>query len=280
MNFMNRSNPIGFLDSGIGGLTVVKEAVSLLPNENIIYFGDTARTPYGSKSDELITDYALRGAHFLMKKNIKMLVVTCHTISAVALDEIRKKIEVPVIGIIEPGIKTALEETKNKRIGVIGTEAVISSKAYSSQLKKLDKNIKVFEKACPLFEPLAEERLLDSKAVKMIAKNYLDEFKELDIDTLILGCSYYPVLADVISKVAGKKVKLINAGKPAAYVLQNYLEGRGIRSQSVQIGYHEFYLTDITVKTKSGAERFYGRKLDNLNKVDYLNTSDVKRQII
>ena len=215
-----------------------------------------------------------------MKKNIKMLVVTCHDISAIALDELKKKIEVPVIGIIEPGVKAALEETKNKRIGIIGTDAVISSKAYSSQLKKLDKKIKVFEKACPLFELLAEERLLNSKAVNLIAKEYLDEFKELDIDTLILGCSYYPVLADVISKVAGKKVKLINAGKPAAYVLQNYLEGRGIRSQSVQIGSYEFYLSDITVKTKNSAERFYGRKLDNLNKVDYLNTSDVKRQII
>lgn len=214
MNFMNRSNPIGFFDSGIGGLTVVKEAMSLLPNENIVYFGDTARVPYGSKSNDTVIEYTLQAAHFLMKKNIKMLVVACNTASSIALDELRKTIAVPVIGVIEPGAKMALETTKSGRIGVIGTNATINNKAYSTQLKKSDKKIKVFEKACPLFVPLAEEGWLDHKATHLIAKEYLDEFKEHEIDTLILGCTHYPILADTIAKVVGKKVKLINSGTP------------------------------------------------------------------
>ncbi len=268
MNFMNRSNPIGFIDSGIGGLTVVKEAMSLMPNENIIYFGDTARAPYGTKSVELIIEYALKAAHFIMKKNIKMLVVTCNAMSAVALDELRKKTDLPVIGVIEPGIKSALDETRNKRIGVIGTEAVINSKAYSKHLKSIDKKTKIFEKATPLFMPLEEAGVLDGKPVQLIAKEYLEEFKVLDIDTLILGCSHYPVLADMIAKTAGKKIKLVNPGKPAAYVLQNYLEGRGIRSQSVQMGHRDFYFSDVSTKTKPAAEKFLGIKIDNLHKVD------------
>ncbi len=265
---MNRSNPIGFFDSGIGGLTVVKEAMRLLPNENIVYFGDTARVPYGSKSNSTVIEYTMQAARFLMKKNIKMLVVACNTASSVALDELRKEINVPVIGVIEPGAKMALDETKNGRIGVIGTYATINNKAYSSQLKKLNGKIKVFEKACPLFVPLAEEGWLDHKATHLIAREYLEEFKEHEIDTLILGCTHYPILTETISKVVGKKVKLINSGLPASYILKNYLEGRGIRSQSVQIGYHEFYVSDVPAKFKNIAERFLGRKIDNLNKID------------
>lgn len=268
MNFMNRSNPIGFFDSGIGGLTVVKEALSLLPNENIVYFGDTARVPYGSKSNSTVIEYTLQAARFLMNKNIKMLVVACNTASSVALDELRKKIDVPVIGVIEPGAKMAIDESKTGRIGVIGTRATINNKAYSSQLKKLKRNVKVFEKACPLFVPLAEEGWLDHKATYMIAKEYLEEFKEHDIDTLILGCTHYPILQNAIRKVVGSKIKLINSGTPTAYIIKNYLEGRGIRSQSVQIGQYEFYVSDVPTKFKTIAERFLGRKVDNLTKVD------------
>jgi glutamate racemase len=265
---MNRSNPIGFFDSGIGGLTVVKEVMSLLPNENIIYFGDTARVPYGSKSNSTVIEYTLQAAHFLMKKNIKMLVVACNTASSIALGELRKTIDIPVIGVIEPGAKMALEETKNGRIGVIGTRATINNKAYSTQLKKSIKKVRIFEKACPLFVPLAEEGWLDHKATELIAKEYLDEFKLHDIDTLILGCTHYPILAGVIAKVVGKKVKLINSGTPASYIIRNYLEGRGLCSQSVQIGYHEFYVSDVPAKFKTVAERFLGRKVDNLHKID------------
>lgn len=268
MNFMNRSNPVGFFDSGIGGLTVVKEAMSLLPNENIIYFGDTARVPYGSKSNSTIIEYAMQAANFLMKKNIKMLVVACNTVSSVALDELRKAIDIPVIGVIEPGAKMAADETKNGRIGVIGTTVTINSKAYSSEIKKINKKIKVFEKACPLFVPLAEEGWLNHKAAGLIAKEYLEDLKEADIDTLILGCTHYPVLSEVIQKAVGKKVKLINSGMPASFILKNYLEGRGIRSQSVQIGHQDFYVSDLPVKLKNAAERFLGRKVDELHKVD------------
>lgn len=268
MNFMNRSNPIGFFDSGVGGLTVVKEVMSLMPNENIIYFGDTARAPYGSKSNDAIIKYTLQAACFLMKKNIKMLVVACSTASSAALGELRKTVDIPVIGVIEPGAKMAIEETKNGKVGVIGTRATINNKAYSGFLKKSIKKIKIYEKACPLFVPLAEEGLIDEKAARLIAKEYLEEFKGFDIDTLILGCSHYPVLARIIAKEAGKHVKLINPAIPAAALLQNFLLGRGIRSQSVQIGHHEFYVSDVPTKFKSLAEKFLGRKVDNLHKID------------
>jgi len=265
---MERSNPIGFFDSGIGGLTVVKEAMSLLPNENIVYFGDTARVPYGPKSNSTVIEYTLQAARFLMKKNIKMLVIACNTASSVALDELRKRVEIPVIGVIEPGVKMALETTRTGRIGVIGTMATINNKAYSSQLKNLDRKVKVFEKACPLFVPLAEEGWLDHKATKLIAKEYLAELKEDDIDTLILGCTHYPILAKVIGHAIGKNVKLVNSGEPTSYIIKSYLEGRGIRSQSVQLGKHEFYVSDVPAKFKNIAERFLGKKVDNLQKID------------
>ena len=164
MNFMNNSNPIGIFDSGIGGLTVVKSLDSSLANENIIYFGDTARVPYGSKSNSTVIEYSKQDAKFLLSKNVKMIVVACNTASSIALESLRKEFEIPVVGMIDPGAKAAIMATKNKKIGVIGTEATVSNKAYSNALLKLDDSINVFEKACPLFVPLAEEGWTDHKA--------------------------------------------------------------------------------------------------------------------
>ncbi|KAF0139717.1 MAG: glutamate racemase [Ignavibacteriales bacterium] len=268
MNFMNKTNPIGFFDSGIGGLTVVKAVTRLMPNENIVYFGDTARVPYGSKSNDTVVEYSIQAANFLLRKNIKLLVVACNTASSVALNELRKFLTVPVIGMIEPGAKMALSESKNKRIGVIGTRATINNKAYAHELKRLNPKAKVFEEACPLFVPLAEEGWLDHKATELIAKTYLSEMKENKIDSLILGCTHYPILADIIQKVVGKSVKLVDSGTPAARLVEDYLNGRGLRNQSVHHGQSEFYVSDVPTKFREIAEIFLGKKITHLHKVE------------
>ncbi len=265
---MNRTNPIGFFDSGIGGLTVVKSVSQLMPNENIVYFGDTARVPYGSKSNETVVEYSIQAANFLLRKNIKLLIVACNTASSVALKELRKFLTIPVIGMIEPGAKMAIHESKNKIIGVIGTRATINNKAYSTELKKLNPKVKVYEKACPMFVPLAEEGWIDHKATEIAAKEYLIELKEKNIDSLILGCTHYPILMPVIQKVVGKSVKLIDSGSPAAKIVEEYLNGRGLRNQSVHHGQSEFYVSDVPTTFREVAERFLGRKLTHLHKVE------------
>lgn len=268
MNFMNRTNPIGFFDSGIGGLTVVRSVARIMPNENIIYFGDTARVPYGSKSNETVVEYSIQAANFLLRKNIKLLIVACNTASSVALKELRKFLTIPVIGMIEPGAKMALQESKNRVVGVIGTRSTINNKAYAHELKKLDPKVKVYEQACPLFVPLAEEGWLDHKVTELVAKEYLGELRKKKIDSLILGCTHYPILAGVIQKVVGKNVNLIDSGTPAAKLVEDYLNGRQLRNQSVHQGQSEFYVSDVPTKFREVAERFLGKKITHLHKVE------------
>lgn len=268
MNFMNRTNPIGFFDSGIGGLTVVKSVIELLPNENIVYFGDTARVPYGSKSNDTVIEYTLQAANFLLRKNIKLLVVACNTASSVALKELKRFLTIPVIGMIEPGSKMALQETKRGIIGVIGTRSTINNKAYSNEIKKLNPKVKVIEKACPLFVPLAEEGWIDHKATELIAKDYLMELREKKIDTLVLACTHYPILSGVIQKAIGKNVKLVHSGDPAAKIIEEYLNGRGLRNNSNHLGKREFFVSDVPTKFHEVAERFLGTKITHLHKVE------------
>lgn len=268
MNFMNNSNPIGIFDSGVGGLTVVKKIVSLLPNENIIYFGDTARVPYGTKSNDTVIEYAFQDANFLLNKNVKIIVVACNTASSIALKALQDKLSIPVIGMIEPGTKLALQKTKSGRIGIIGTNATINNKAYSTELLRLDPKLKVYEKACPLFVPLAEEGLINHPATRLIAEEYLSELKVDDIDTLVLGCTHYPILAKVIQKVIGNKVELIDSGTAASFVVKDYLEGQGLLNKSNNIGLSEFYVSDLPKRFKEIAERFLGRSLEHVHKID------------
>ncbi|MBN1302212.1 MAG: glutamate racemase [Melioribacteraceae bacterium] len=268
MQFFNKINPIGIFDSGIGGLTVVKKIASFLPNENIVYFGDTARVPYGNKSNSTVIEYAIQDAAFLMKKNIKLLVVACNTVSSVAIDILKEKLDIPVIGMIEPGVKLALEKTMNNRIGVIGTYATVGNKAYTTALKKNDENVEVFEKPCPLFVPLAEEGLTKHRATELIAEEYLSGLKELDIDTLILGCTHYPILSDIIQNVMGDKVKLIDSGTAASLVVEEYLNARGLRNESHQQGSYQYYVSDLPRKFKEIAERFLGNQIDHVDKID------------
>ncbi len=268
MNFMEKEKPIGVFDSGIGGLTVVKRVASALPKENIIYFGDTARVPYGSKSNATVIEYGLQDARFLINKNVKAIVVACNTVSSVALDEIRRKFNVPVIGVIEPGATLAAKETKNGRIGVIGTRATVNNKAYSSEIKKINSTIEVYEKECPLFVPLAEEGWIKHKATYDIAEEYLKELRELKIDTLVLGCTHYPILSTVIQDVIGKNVKLIDSGIASAEVIKKELDRVDLHTNKYTSGSQEFYVSDIPTKFKEVAELFLGQEIKFVQKVD------------
>ncbi|HEX9739128.1 MAG TPA: glutamate racemase [Ignavibacteriaceae bacterium] len=268
MNEIIKDKPIGVFDSGIGGLTVVKRFLSSLPNENIIYFGDTARVPYGSKSNSTVIEYSLQDARFLINKNVKAIVVACNTASSVAIDEIKKIFEVPVIGMIGPGSKAAIKKTKNKKIGVIGTRATISNSAYSKRLKSYDDSLEIFEKACPLFVPLAEEGWIHHEATYKIAEEYLSELREKEIDTLVLGCTHYPLLSDVIQEVIGKGVKLIDSGVASAEVVKEELKKNNLLSDSKVKGKSEFYVSDIPAKFKEIAELFLGEPINDVHKVD------------
>lgn len=215
---------IGIFDSGVGGLTVAAEIVKLLPNESIIYLGDTARVPYGIRSKETITKFALQLEKKLLESNVKILVVACNTISATCLDEIVTSSNVPVIGVIQQTAESAVKTTKNMKVGVIGTRATISSSIYRSTLLSIDPKLKVYEAACPLFVPLVEEGFAKHPAAEAIARSYLEGLKEKEIDTLILGCTHYPLLRTVISKVIGPKTQLVESGPATAMELKRILK--------------------------------------------------------
>ena len=268
MNFMEKEKPIGVFDSGIGGLTVVKRIASTLPNENIVYFGDTARVPYGSKSNSTVIEYGLQDARFLLGKNVKAIVVACNTVSSVALDNIKKSFNVPVIGMIEPGTELAVKISKKKRIGVIGTRATINNHAYADAVKKMNPSADVFEKACPLFVPLAEEGWINHKATYDIAEEYLKELRELEIDTLVLGCTHYPILSEVIQEVIGKEVTLIDSGVASADAVRKELDRMDLHTNSYSLGHQDYYVSDIQVKFKEIAELFLGKSINEVQKIE------------
>ena len=265
---MEKEKPIGVFDSGIGGLTVVKRIASYLPQENIVYFGDTARVPYGSKSNDTVIEYGLQDARFLVQKNVKALVVACNTVSSVALKELKAAFDIPVIGMILPGAKMAVTETRNKRVGVIGTRATISNQAYSKEIKRIDHSIKIFEQSCPLFVPLAEEGWIDHKATYEIAEEYLKEIKKIGVDTLVLGCTHYPILAKVIQEIMGNEVKLIDSGIAAAESVKEELDRYSLHTNNFAMGNHSFYVSDIPMKFKEVAGLFLGRAISDVQKVD------------
>jgi glutamate racemase len=207
---------IGIFDSGIGGLTVLKEIMAALPEENTIYLGDTARVPYGIRSPETVTRYSFENTHFLLSQEIKLLVVACNTASAVSLDAVKKEFPLPVIGVLGPGARAAASATKSRKVGVIGTEATIGSGAYEKAIRKLDPGIEVRSLACPLFVPLVEEGWIDNDAAELVAGKYLAPLRGSGIDTLVLGCTHYPLLKSVISAVIGPGVTLIDSATETA----------------------------------------------------------------
>lgn len=264
--------PIGVFDSGVGGLTVLRELMKTLPHEDILYIGDTARVPYGTKSAETVSRYAVQNTNFLIKKNIKLLVVACNTASSLSLPCLEERFHIPVVGVIRPGAASTIQATRNNRIGVIGTEATIRSRAYDKVLKELNRDIKVYSKACPLFVPLAEEGWTDNDIAYAIAERYLEELNKKGIDTLILGCTHYPLLKGTIKDVMGKDVQLIDSAVETAKFVERILSKdklmREKHKASVQI-----FVTDLPEKFLLLGSRFLGKTMENVTHVD-LNSND------
>lgn len=264
----SETKPIGVFDSGIGGLTVVRAMMELLPHENIIYFGDTARVPYGPKSPQVVREYTAQDTEFLVRHNVKMIVVACNTVSSVALDVVQKHAKVPVVGVIVPGAKAAVEATQKKRVGVIGTVATIASNAYTNAIRQLDPTVEVIGKACPLFVPLAEEGMIDHRATELIAKEYLFPLKMQKIDTVVLGCTHYPILKNVIGNVFTDSTILIDSGKAAAKDVEGVLETQNIRNASSQKANVQFFVSDIPEKFTEVGERFLGHRLGKVRRAE------------
>ena len=243
----NRNAPVGIFDSGLGGLTVAREVIRQIPNERIVYFGDTARVPYGSKSKDTIRHYSEQIVNFLYTKDVKAIVVACNTASAYALEEIRDEVRVPIIGVVRPGACTAARNTRNKKIGVIGTEGTVHSNLYKQFIRETDPEIEVFQKACPLFVPLVEEGWWHDEITTTVVKRYLKGLTAAGIDTLILGCTHYPLIRSTIRSVVGERVTLINPAYETAVELKRLLESNGILSDEEGLGAadkYRFYVSD------------------------------------
>lgn len=266
--------PIGIFDSGIGGLTVVKHIVDALPNENIVYFGDTARVPYGSKSNDTVIEYAIQDAAFLMEFGVKAIVVACNTASSVAIPSLREKFNVPVIDMIEPGAKYGLGYTLNNRIGVIGTRATINNNAYSRRINDINNSVEVFEQACPLFVPFAEEGWVEHPATRAVAAEYLKPVKEAGIDTLILGCTHYPILRKIIQEEVGQNIKLVDSGIAASYSVVKELTELDLLNPSNSPGSHLYYVSDLPTTFSYVASLFLGKEIKEIKKVetDYISS--------
>ena len=264
---MNSQNPIGVFDSGLGGLTVVKALRNVLPNESIVYFGDTARVPYGNKSPELIKEYSLQITNFLLEHDTKIIVVACNTATALALKTLQGKLDIPIIGVVKPGVESAIKLTQNNRIGVIGTISTIKSDVYTAELKMNNPSINVTSSPCPLFVPLAEEGWLNEPATKLIAEKYLEPIITAGIDTLILGCTHYPLLTEVIQEVVSFKIKLVDSAKAIATATANLLAENKLLNSQKKKGVLKLFVSDLPVRFETVASRFLGEKISNVEKI-------------
>ena len=263
------NRPIGVFDSGLGGLTVLKEIMKILPNENIVYFGDTARVPYGPRSKETVIKYTFQAINFLMSKNVKAIVIACNTATARSLKEANEKYNIPIIGVIEAGARTAAYSTKNKIVGIIGTEGTIRSKAYNLEIGKIDKEIKIIDRACPLFVPIVEEGWSNTEIASLTAQKYLEELMEQGIDSLVLGCTHYPLLKRTIGKIVGEGIKLVNPAKETAEDLKIILENQELvrSNESVKPSY-EYYVSDIPEKFANIGEEFLKKEIQDIKNVE------------
>jgi glutamate racemase len=255
-------------DSGIGGLTVLKVIMERMPDENIIYFGDTARLPYGTKSRETVTRFSEEITAFLMRRDIKLLVVACNTASAYALTRIRSMIDIPVVGVIEPGARAAAGATRNRKVGVIGTRATVQSGAYLEAIQRLDPAIRVFSAACPLFVPLVEEGWLSEDVTYEVARRYLDHLVSCKVDTLILGCTHYPLIRKVIADVMGRGTVLIDSAEETAITVENVLRESGLASDRLGGPRCEIYVSDIHLDLRLQVERFLGFEVPRISLVN------------
>jgi glutamate racemase len=259
---------IGIFDSGVGGLTVLREIVKTIPQEDTIYFGDTARVPYGTKSPETVVRYANEITSFLVKRDIKLLVVACNTVSAVALNGLKRQFPIPVIGTIEPGAKRAVEVTRSGKIGVIGTAGTIKSSAYTRAIKRLAPEAEVLTKACPLFVPLAEEGWTDNQVARLTAQTYLQELKDAGIDTLVLGCTHYPLLKPIIAEVMGPDVILVDSAEEIARTVLEILTKKKMLRPAAEKGNHHYFVSDIPAGFIRVGNRFLGGRLGDVYQVN------------
>ena len=264
-------NPIGIFDSGVGGLTVAKKIFELLPYENVIYFGDTARYPYGPRSKEIIQKFSFQNVNFLLSLKVKFIVVACNTASALALGELRKSYDIPMIGVVEPGASAAVKATVNGKIGVIGTVGTIHSEAYQKAIHRLAPQLKVYAIPCPLFVSLAEEGYINKKATHLIAHEYLTPLIKKGVDTLVLGCTHYPLLKNIISQTMGKDVKLIDSAEETAKEVKNLLRLHGLLKTMSGKPSRTFYVSDIPDRFIEVGERFLKGKIRKVKKIDIDN---------
>ena len=266
MNSMRQ--PIGVFDSGIGGLTVVKALIEDLPSESIVYFGDTARVPYGTKSKSTIVKFSLENVEFLLRFGVKCIVIACNTSSSWALPTLRKYFKVPIVGVIRPGALAAVRRSRNKRIGVIGTTATIHSRAYEAAIHRIDPTISVFSHHCPLFVPLVEEGWLDGSICRDVAQRYLEPLKRQRIDTLILGCTHYPLLSSTIQQVLGPDVALVDSAKQTAIEVRGVLTGTDTLCEVRARPRHRFFVTDEPSHFNLVGHRFLGQVIGSVERVN------------
>lgn len=260
--------PIGIFDSGVGGLTVYRALERMLPHESLIYLGDTARIPYGTRSVETVQRYSAEDASFILSKNVKAIVIACNTASALAADYLRSKFDVPIMGVIRPGARRAVESTRSGRIGVIGTEATVASGAYQRAMINLRGDLEIFSRGCPLFVPLAEEGWTDHDVTRLVAREYLTNLIDSRIDTLVLGCTHYPILRPVIESVMGEGVTCIDSGEAVAADVVTRLKESGLARTSQEPRREEFYVTDSASRFRRVAELFLGRPLESVEVVE------------
>ena len=266
---VNPNNPIGVFDSGIGGLTVARAIIEQLPLENIIYFGDTARVPYGVKSPETISRYATQITEFLLQQKVKVLIVACNTMAAVAYGAIKDLSSVPTLDVVDAGARSAVAETHNKYVGVIGTPATINSNAYVKAIKEYDPEITVFSQPCPLFVPLVEEGWLDHQVTRLTAQEYLRPVVAQNIDTLVLGCTHYPLLKPLLREVLGDQITLVDSARTIAKETEELLRKNSVQNIQEKPPEYRFYVTDVPVRFKEIGEHFLGTTLSNVTVVKW-----------
>jgi len=259
---------IGIFDSGVGGLTVLREIIKVLPQEDTVYLGDTARVPYGTKSPETVVRFARQITSFLVSRDIKLLVVACNTASAVSLEALQAEFDIPIVGVIEPGAVQAAAVTKSGKVGVIGTAGTIRSSAYTKAIKRINPDIEVVTAECPMFVPLAEEGWIDNDVARLTAEIYLKNLKASGVDTLVLGCTHYPLLKGIISEVMGETVKLVDSAEETARVVREILAARGETRPDPERGNHHFFVTDVPAGFIRVGNRFLGGTLGDVYQVN------------
>lgn len=263
----SQAQKIGIFDSGVGGLTVAKEIFKKLPQEEVVYFGDTGRFPYGTRSKEVIQTFSGQAVKFLLEQDVKIVVVACNTASSQALSYLKQNFSLPILGVIQPGVKKAIATTKNKRIGVIGTEGTVASNSYPEAIRQADPTIKVFSYPCPLFVSLAEEGYINKKATYLIAEDYLKPLIKAKVDTIILGCTHYPLLKNVIQKVVKNKVKLVDSAETIALETKKVLEEGNLLNNNHSPN-SKFYVSDLPEKFIKLARRFIRNNVSSVEKID------------